>query len=55
MNPYLLNKDEIQSLDSLELSFHYTAEADEFWSYVGRKRPNNVGLGMQWTRIQELS
>lgn len=37
MNPYLLNKEETQNLDKLELSFHYTAEADEFWSYVGSK------------------
>ena len=37
MNPYLLNKEEAQHLDRLELSFHYTAEVDEFWSYVGRK------------------
>ena len=37
VNPYLLNNREAQSLDGLELSFHYTAEADEFWSYVGSK------------------
>ena len=37
MNPYLLNKEETQNLDKLELSFHYTAEADGFWSYVGGK------------------
>ncbi len=37
VNPYLLNKEEVQSLDNLAVSFHYTAEADEFWSYVGSK------------------
>ena len=37
LNPYLLDNEEIESLDSLEISFHYTAEIDEFWSYVGNK------------------
>ena len=37
MNPYLLNNKEAQNLDRLDISFHYTAEADEFWSYVGNK------------------
>ena len=32
-----MDKGEAMDLDSLELSFHYTAEADEFWSYVGSK------------------
>ena len=37
MNPYLLDKEEVKNLNSLGISFHYTAEADEFWSYVGSK------------------
>ena len=37
MNPYLLDKEEVKNLNSLEISFHYTAEVDEFWSYVGSK------------------
>ena len=37
MNPYLLDKEEVKNLNSLEINFHYTAEADEFWSYVGSK------------------
>ena len=37
MNPYLLGKEEVKHLNSWEISFHYTAEADEFWSYVGSK------------------
>ena len=37
VNPYILTKQEVQNLDNLELSFHYTAETDEFWSYVGNK------------------
>ena len=37
MNPYLLNKEDSQGLDKLEVNFYYTAETDEFWSYVGKK------------------
>ena len=37
MNPYLLDKEEVKNLNSLEINFHYTAEADEFWSYMGSK------------------
>ncbi|MGB0881229.1 MAG: IS1 family transposase, partial [Polaribacter sp.] len=37
VNPYLLNKVEVLAFDKLEISYHYTAEADEFWSYVGSK------------------
>ena len=37
VNPYLLDKEEVKNLNSLEISFHYTAEADEFWSYMGSK------------------
>ena len=34
----MFNKQEAQQLDSLEVSFHYTAQADEFWSYIGSKK-----------------
>ncbi len=37
MNPYLLDQEETKNLNALEISFHYTAEADEFWSYMGNK------------------
>ena len=37
MNPYLLDKEEVKNFNSLEISFYCTAEADEFWSYVGSK------------------
>ena len=37
VNPHLLGKEEVKNLNSLEIRFHYTAEADEFWSYVGSK------------------
>ncbi len=33
----MLDKEEVKNLNSLEINFHYTAEADEFWSYVGSK------------------
>ena len=37
MNPYLLGKAKSKNLNSLGISVHYTAEADEFWSYAGSK------------------
>ncbi|MFV0247412.1 MAG: IS1 family transposase [Tenacibaculum sp.] len=33
----MLNKEEFQNLDHLLVSFHYTAEANEFWFYMGSK------------------
>ena len=35
VNPYLLDKEEVKNLNSLEISFHYTAEADEFLVLCG--------------------
>jgi insertion element IS1 protein InsB len=37
MNPYFINKKEISQLKSLEVEIHFTAEMDEFWSFVGNK------------------
>ena len=37
MDPYLPNSKEAQDLESLEVDFHYTAEAGGFWPYVGSK------------------
>ena len=38
MNPYLVDKVETQQLSCLEVKVNYTAEWDEFWSYVGCKK-----------------
>lgn len=37
MNPYLLDHKEFEELAKLDIVFCYTAEIDEFWSYVGKK------------------
>jgi len=37
VNPYLLDLEEINKLNKLDIVFHYTAEMDEFWSFVENK------------------
>jgi insertion element IS1 protein InsB len=37
VNPYLLDKTECDRLKQLEVEIFYTAEIDEFWSFVGNK------------------
>ena len=37
MNPYVIDMTEHQELKSLEIEICYTAEMDEFWSFVGKK------------------
>ena len=47
-----------EQIDDLELSFHYTAEVDGFWSYMGKKgnqrwtwyaMGKNSGVILAWT------
>ena len=37
VNPYVLDLVEQERLNRLEIDFYYTAELDEFWSFVGNK------------------
>ena len=37
VNPYVLDMVEQGKLNRLEVDFYYTAELDEFWSFVGNK------------------
>ena len=37
MNPYFINREEIDQLKDLEVEIHFAAEMDEFWSFVGNK------------------
>jgi insertion element IS1 protein InsB len=37
VNPFLLDMIESKQLKRLEIEFHYTAEMDEFWSFVRTK------------------
>lgn len=45
MNPYFSS-----GSDELEVEIRTEAEADEFWSYVGRKKIRD-GHGMRWKEI----
>jgi insertion element IS1 protein InsB len=38
VNPYVLDKIEKEQLKRLEIEIFYTAELDEFWSFVGNKK-----------------
>ena len=37
MNPYFLTKQENEKMQALEVEIRFSAELDEFWSYVGNK------------------
>ena len=37
MNPYILTKQESEPMQSLEIEICFSAELDEFWSFVGNK------------------
>ena len=37
MNPYFLTKQENEQIQSLEIEICFSAELDEFWSFVGNK------------------
>lgn len=37
MNPYFFDLEEVKMLEKLDIEINYSAEMDEFWSFVGKK------------------